>query len=360
MIEAIRLNSSTCGYAVHALTDGDWVVGAGLLDLFRNPKPALYEATKEANADRYLAVNVTPRNIYAEKGATLRLTGINDRADVSGQLRIEIMASDGQLVLEKEQSARLETGIGNLEKLKLDTSDWSGRYTVKVQLVDHGNQVVARNSVELDVFNQAQLAAPVVTVAVIDPGQSLRSFLEGKGIRCTEFNNELSTSVPVLVAGSASAKKSGILKAFAEKGGTVIFLERGNHPLPMRGSKRGVKGLWVGVGHVVNEHSVFDGLPSGGLMGQTYENVWAMKTLIGLNTQPIVGSVTHDFYPMKRNKPNYLGPESAWWGTDLGIVKQGEGRYILSALRIVENVGTDPVADKILLNLIAFANRPVK
>ena len=31
MIEAIRSNSSTCGYAVHALTDGDWVVSAGLL-----------------------------------------------------------------------------------------------------------------------------------------------------------------------------------------------------------------------------------------------------------------------------------------------------------------------------------------
>ena len=33
MLEAIRSNSSTGGYAVHALTGGDWVLGAGLLDL---------------------------------------------------------------------------------------------------------------------------------------------------------------------------------------------------------------------------------------------------------------------------------------------------------------------------------------
>ncbi|WP_146401565.1 hypothetical protein [Planctomycetes bacterium CA13] len=108
-------------------------------------------------------------------------------------------------------------------------------------------------------------------------------------------------------------------------------------------------------GHVVKEHPIFAGLPSGGLMGQTYENVWAKRTLTGLDTKPIVGSVTHDFYPLKRNKPNYLGPESAWWGTDLGVVKQGEGRFVLSALRLVENLAKDPVADKTLLNLTKFS-----
>ena len=121
-----------------------------------------------------------------------------------------------------------------------------------------------------------------------------------------------------------------------------------------------MKGLWVGVGHVVKEHPVFEGLPSNGLMGQTYENVWAMKTLTGLDTQPVVGSVTHDFYPMKRNIPNYLGPEAAWWGTDLGIIAQGEGRLILAALRLVDNLDKDPVADKILFNLIGFAARPIE
>ncbi len=175
-----------------------------------------------------------------------------------------------------------------------------------------------------------------------------------------DFNADTLMTTPVLVAGAVSAKKNGKLKAFAEKGGTVVFLECGDHPLPVRGRKRGVKGLWVGVGHVVKEHPVFEGLPSNGLMGQTYENVWAMKTLTGLDTQPVVGSVTHDFYPMKRNIPNYLGPEAAWWGTDLGIIAQGEGRLILAALRLVDNLDKDPVADKILFNLIGFAARPIE
>ncbi|VGO11990.1 Beta-galactosidase [Pontiella desulfatans] len=358
MIEAIRLNSSTCGYAVHALTDGDWVVGAGLLDLFRNPKPAVYEATRDANAERYIAVNVQPRNVYAEKGATLRLTGINDLSAVGGRLSIEVVDADGAIVFKKEQDVVLKPGIGQLDELQLDTADWSGRYTVKVQLVEPNGKETARNEFELEVFSADVLKVPEEKLAVVDSHDVLHPFLMGRGIRCSDFNPETPVTLPVLVVGSVSAKKSAKLKAFAEKGGTVVFLECGEYPLPVRGGKRGVKGLWVGVGHVVTDHPVFEGLPSDGLMDQTYENVWAMKTLTGLKTQPIVGSVTHDFYPMKRNIPNYLGPEPAWWGTDLGIIQQGEGRLILSALRLVNNLDKDPVADKILFNLIGFAARP--
>jgi hypothetical protein len=356
MIEAIRLNSGTCGYAVHALTDGDWVVGAGLLDLFRNPKPALYEATKAANAERYIAVNVLPRNVYADKGAILRLTGINELPETGGKLTIEVVASDGAMVFEKEQDVVLKPGIGMLDELKLDTADWSGSYSVSVLLADHAGHPVAQNSVGMDVFGSAQLKASTAKVAVVGP--ILHGFLKSRGFSCSGFNDETPLSTPVLVADTLSVKKQVKLKAFAEKGGTVVFLELGDHPLPLRGGKRGAKGLWVGVAHVVREHPVFEGLPSNGLMGQIYENVWAMRTLTGLQTQPIVGSVTHDFYPMKRGLPDYLGPEPAWWGTDLGVVRQGEGRLVLSALRLVDNLGEDPVADRILFNLIHFAAAP--
>ena len=39
---------------------------------------------------------------------------------------------------------------------------------------------------------------------------------------------------------------------------------------------------------------------------------------------------------------------------DLGVVSHGRGRYVLSSMRIVENLGKDPVADKILFNLIEW------
>ena len=65
--------------------------------------------------------------------------------------------------------------------------------------------------------------------------------------------------------------------------------------------------------------------------------------------------MTHGHWPVNRGLPSYLGPDPAWWGTDLGVVNQGEGRFVLSALRLVDNLGKDPVADLILLNLIKFS-----
>jgi hypothetical protein len=49
------------------------------------------------------------------------------------------------------------------------------------------------------------------------------------------------------------------------------------------------------------------------------------------------------------------GPGDVWWGADVAIAPYGDGRFIASQLRLVENVGKDPAADKIFYNLILFA-----
>ena len=54
MIEAVRSNPNVNGYCIHALAAGDWILGAGLIDLWRQPKSYAYEATKAANQPRIL------------------------------------------------------------------------------------------------------------------------------------------------------------------------------------------------------------------------------------------------------------------------------------------------------------------
>ena len=48
-LEALRLNPRVGGYCLHAYTDGDWVVGAGVLDLFRETK-LTYHTVKRVQA----------------------------------------------------------------------------------------------------------------------------------------------------------------------------------------------------------------------------------------------------------------------------------------------------------------------
>ena len=91
-------------------------------------------------------------------------------------------------------------------------------------------------------------------------------------------------------------------------------------------------------------------------MDEVYENVWPTQTLRNLSGDVIVGSIGFEWFS-EDHKQHYSGPGKSWWGADLAIVPHGEGRAILSQLRIVENLGRDPVADRILQNLIVFTTR---
>ena len=91
------------------------------------------------------------------------------------------------------------------------------------------------------------------------------------------------------------------------------------------------------------------------MMGPVYENIWAKHTLLDIGVKPVVGTIGFDFAPdFELIKRHYYGPGDVWWGTDMGVVSCGEGRCVLSQLRLVDTLSKDPVADKILFNLIEW------
>jgi hypothetical protein len=125
--------------------------------------------------------------------------------------------------------------------------------------------------------------------------------------------------------------------------------------LPIDGRLKQVIGTWTCIPHIVKDHPIFDGLPVNGTMGPIYENVWAQSTLVDIGGETIVAAVGYDWFPdYDLSKRHYYGPGDTWWGADVAIVPLGQGRCIASQLRLVENLGNDPAADKILFNLIRF------
>ena len=53
---------------------------------------------------------------------------------------------------------------------------------------------------------------------------------------------------------------------------------------------------------------------------------------------------------------DYIGSGDVWSGSDLSIVDYNNGKMLLSTLKLYENIGLDPVADKILFNIINYFN----
>ncbi len=373
MIEAVRCNPAVKGYCIHALVAGDWIIGAGLLDLFRSPKTRAYTDTQAANRPRILSIRVRPRNAYAERGTRVEVTGVNELEAVKGTLTVEVAGPDGAVVFAKTAEADLPAGIAPLFAEALDTKALKGTYTVTAKVMAGDGSPVAASAYPFDVFAAEQLAVPENRIAVLDPTRSLTPFLKRRGIAFEEFGAGTDRSVPVFVGRTvahnpAQRKRFDDLAAFIKAGGTGVYLQAGGPRvpwgragkalpvLPVEARVKRAAGLWTCIPHIVTDHPVFRGLPAGGMMGPVYENVWADSTLLDAGGEVIVGTVAFDHFPdFDRSRRHYYGPGDTWWGADLATVRLGKGRLVASQLRLVEHLGKDPVADKILYNLIRYA-----
>jgi hypothetical protein len=363
MIEAVRSNPEIDGYCIHALVAGDWILGAGLMDLWRNPKSYAYTGTKEANQPKILSIRMFPRNVYAELGAKVQINGINDQEDINGKLTIEIKDQKGKVVFQKSSSNNWSKGVSELFESNLNTTKWKGEYTVNVKFVEQDNNFVASNSYFFNVFQKKELKFPKAKVAVLDVNSKLSGFLKMKGVDVLKFDSNTSMSMPLILSlnDQNSHRKS---KSFLESGGTVAYIKSLSRSdsmnyLPFSAKIHPARGLWTCIPHLVRDHPIFNGLPSDTLMRDIYENVWARFTLRDLTVgsvkskMPITASIGFDWFS-KGHKMHYSGPGNSWWGTDVAFSDLGKGKFLMSQLDILSHLGKDPVADKLLANMVRF------
>jgi beta-galactosidase len=368
-LEALRLNPRMAGYCLHAYTDGDWVIGAGVLDLFRNPK-LTYETVKRVQAPLYLAIQVNPPNFSVGQSAKIRFQAVNEQDTRHGQLQWEIVAPDGGTVHRGQSQVSIAAGIGTLLETNAPPLGASGTYKVRVRFAGYENEH------EFFFLADKDLQAPATEFAVFDPRREITPFLQTRGMHFREFRG--AENLPVIVATDTSRnaetlRRFTLLMDYVKRGGTAVFLKTpgvrigmwagakntdntlvSSGVFPFQTRLRAARGNWDPVNHGVRPHPIFEGLPAQDFMGQAYLNVCASETIEGIHEPPIVGSLSFDFGARSEDR-NYLGPKDAWWGSDMVVVPYGSGRMLLSTLRITENLGKDPVADKLFYNMVRWA-----
>lgn len=384
MIEAARSNPLIAGYCVHALVGGDWVIGAGLLDLWRNPKTLAYEMTKQANQARIVSIRILPRNVYAEKGAKLEVTGINELDKEQVKVSVKIKSEKGKTVLSRSFSKDFASGISSVFEEQLNTRNWKGNYEVEVKIVGLSGKTITENTAEFHVFTSAQLKKPVTKLKVVDPAGSIIPFLKTNNIEFMPFDSSADENTLILV-GKALLQNNDYkelvkhVKEVVKKGGYAIFLEVPGQKFPdfnggiqeveteelpfaakLLSQWTAVSG-WAARSHIVKDHPVFKGLPVNQIMHGVYENVHPKTSMAKQKGNYIAGLIGYDHYPnqdiMLRH---YNGPGETWWAANVLETQLGKGKMLLSTLDIINNLGSDPVAEKILYNMINYANDLIK
>jgi hypothetical protein len=141
------------------------------------------------------------------------------------------------------------------------------------------------------------------------------------------------------------------------RGSTAIFLsaqvfKKGNDdvgnvgwlPLAKKGSLTSIVGWLYLKDEWAKRHPIFEGLPAGGLMGYTaYREIIPDALWTGQEPprEAVAGAI--------KASQDYSS------GLLVTVNDLGAGRFILNTLRIRENLGSHPAADRMLNNLLRFA-----
>ena len=408
MLEALRLNPRLSGFCIHAYTDGDWVIGAGVLDIWRNPK-LQYEMLKQVNAPLYISARVEPANIYAGRQVSIKSSIVSELdTPQKGTVTLTLTTSKGQPLWTKTTPVEAPWGVTPVlaEKITIPATA-AGECTLSATFTPAPTEnckLKTENSFLCHVFpplRPGDITPPRPLVVI---GKSkLNTWLDKHGVAYAEKLPDADTLntpapksqdgnninlprrseappgeiLPIIIT-NISDPTPAELETFravfkkVEQGATLVML---NPPLkrtnyvpanppaketaasdnpfytsgvfPLDLPARTAKGHWVSNNHAIAPaHPYFDGLPSKCFMGQLYADIAPMQTIMGLKEKPIVSSVS---WMIDRS---YKGITEAWWGSDLTRVPHGQGSIVLSTLSIIPNLDADPVAGILMKNII--------
>lgn len=351
MLEACRVNPDVGGIGIHAFVDGDWVVGAGMLDIHRNPKKA-YWTMKQAFQPEFVAARTSKRNYYPQDDVTLDCHVVNDGECREDTLQIIIETEDGTSVFATRQLIAAKHGVSKLSPLNLGKMK-PGSYCVRL------GWGTAQNETAFTILQPKAFRGK--PLQVLDFCGTLTAMLNHDGV---QWEQATQRSEIVYVCGEYPVEQGQQMASWAEKGATIVLLElpegrervldelvlpEGLLPFPMRTVES--FGYWTPNNHIVRKgHPLFRDLPAG-MMDENYQNVSPRRSVRNQGHEWVLGMIGYGWWQDAMEKQNYSGVTEAFDAADVFWRKHGKGRYLLSTMRLVQQFGQDPYADQIFYNL---------
>ena len=389
-LEALLSNKDVSGYCIHAFTDGDWILGAGLIDHWQRPK-LVYHAIAEANKMPSILCFPERRNLREGDSVKFDIVLRTQNEKIPAQIEL----SKGEVVfklneLEWSGESNFKQSQANIPSTLLET----GLNTISVRAYNHQGEVECKNKIEL-FLTPKPFTSLDSDLVVYDPDGDITPFLDQSGLAYTalcDWTKDDQASTFLFVPEDVSSKSDLVaietamhcvqcgtanalfLEAPAEHGSTQMLKEYEASRAPAIESNQLLQSgifpfnllarpsfsFWESSMHIAKQHPIFDGLPTNCMMDEPYHEVAPAESFYELEAEEAPAQTITWFRPediqTKARKRTYLGGEDLWHGTDIAIKAHGEGNVILSTLILRRKVAHDPVAQLLLSNLLRYSD----
>jgi beta-galactosidase len=373
LAEALRANPAVSGYDYCQVFDSNAVELDGLVDFWRHKRKPAFYAMQELNRPLVLIISCSPWNSRSGEEVKLKVTLVNE-GQIAGtkKLTVRVQSPSGRQVYDKEVVVDAQPWVSVPFHESVQVSGESQRYTVEAALWDGTTRLTGRQD-HFTSFKPDELRWPSRPVAIFDPEHRLEPFLEGRGIPYRSFGPEIREPTVIVVAPfTALWRQSKEFQQFmqffvcAERGCTVLMLGLPHNgpeltaapigaidwlsPLAINtilpSTVRGGKDHWrrrIGPyswgmfhpkgGFPLVAHPIYEGIPNYGLMGADFGNV----------------------APTHWMEADALAEEDL--GPTVKIYRDGKGKVILSSLNLIPSLSSDALAEKVLCNLVKYADQ---
>jgi hypothetical protein len=359
-LNAIRANPDLVGYSLTGMMD-HVNCGEGLFTLFRELKPGTTDAVAEGLAPLRLCLFAEPHNVY--RGKTVKLEAVLANEDALGPgsypVRLQVVGPGMATVLDETVAVEVPEGEAPLALpfySREVATDWpAGEYRFLATMLRGG--APTGGDTPFAVYDPAALPAVGHEVTLCGADEGLRQWLAEHGVRTRDFGAGPAAEPEVILvaAGLGTVEAWRDLAVRVARGGTAVFLTpaalaEGDQPmrwapLAQKGTVSSIYGWLYLKDEWAKVHPIFDGLESGGLMDYgVYADLIPDAVFAG--QEPPAEAVSGGI----KASQDYAS------GLMVGVYGLGAGRFVLNSLRIRERLGSDPVADRLLANLLRWAS----
>jgi hypothetical protein len=366
---AYRANPNLIAWSTTSLSDM-LIDGTGILTSFREIKPGLLEAMNNINAPLRWSLFTDPVQLF--KGSAIRLEALLSNVDVlkpgSYQAVLEVKDPNKKVVVSKTVPFEIQTNNPDGKPASFVTpvvneevviDGISGEYTLTMKLMNGAG--AAADEVKFYVSDPQAMPKFSQQVLLMGDDSDLAGWLTRQGIQNIPLSQgDFSKRNIILVSKPSADLTADGLAELAQRiarGSCVIFLTsdvlaKKYLPLAKPGSLAILNPLFgfYRKDDWSKKHPIFEGLPSNGIMDyHYYRNIIPPTTAMmdmPVPDEAVAGAINSCFHYSS--------------GLNLAVYHLGSGKFIVNHLLIRENLGTDPVAEKLLRNMLLYGSKDLE